>query len=167
MPIVRCKNCLKEFLVKPSALKRGYGKYCSVSCGRRGNRSGKTVLCFICGTPVYRAPEKLARSKSKKYFCSKSCSAVWRNTTHIGRAHPNWNHGEYAYKSILRRNNIMQICVLCGTTDKRILAVHHIDHDHSNNKLSNLAWLCHNCHHLVHHDTVERQRFLAIARKER
>ncbi len=42
------------------------------------------------------------------------------------------------------------------------MAVHHIDEDHNNNELGNLAWLCHNCHHLVHHDNVERQRFLAL-----
>jgi len=167
MPLVNCKICSKEFFAKPSNLKRGYGKYCSVSCGRRGSRSGKTVFCFICNNPVYRAPEKLARAKSKKYFCSMSCSAIWRNSTRIGKAHPNWKHGKYAYKSILRRNKILEMCSLCGTTDVRVLAVHHVDHDHSNNKLGNLAWLCHNCHHLVHHDTVERQRLAGIVKRTR
>jgi hypothetical protein len=49
---------------------------------------------------------------------------------------------------------------LCSTKDERVLAVHHIDHNRLNNKLDNLAWLCHNCHHLVHHDNVEKHRFL-------
>jgi len=162
MPMIKvqCAHCSKEFLTKKSNLKRGYGKYCSISCGRRGNRRGKTMFCFICGAPIYRAPEKLSRSKSKKYFCGKSCSAVWRNSTRIGNAHPNWKQGKYAYRSILRRNKGLQMCALCGTTDRRVLAVHHIDHNHGNNTLRNLAWLCHNCHHLVHYDSVERQRFL-------
>ena len=29
---VKCKNCGKEFNIKPSALARGWGKYCSVAC---------------------------------------------------------------------------------------------------------------------------------------
>lgn len=59
------------------------------------------------------------------------------------------------------RNKIPQICGLCRTRDKRILAVHHLDRNKLNNKIDNLTWLCHNCHFLVHHDMVEEARFLA------
>jgi endogenous inhibitor of DNA gyrase (YacG/DUF329 family) len=166
MPIVDCRICSRGFFAKPSNLKRGWGVYCSISCARKGKKTGKTVPCQICGRSIYRAPEKLARAKSKKYFCSKSCQAIWKNSRRLGEDHPNWKHGKYAYKSILHRNKVAKLCGLCGTRDRRILAVHHIDHDHSNNKLSNLAWLCHNCHHLVHHVTVERQRFLESRRRE-
>jgi predicted HNH restriction endonuclease len=38
----------------------------------------------------------------------------------------------------------------------RVLAVRHIDQNHKNNNVENLAWLCHNCHHLVHNDKVEQ-----------
>ena len=53
------------------------------------------------------------------------------------------------------------ICKRCGLDDKRVLAVHHIDQNHFNNKPENLTWLCQNCHFLVHHDKVEKQKFLA------
>jgi predicted HNH restriction endonuclease len=49
---------------------------------------------------------------------------------------------------------------LCGKDDKRIIAVHHIDKNRSNNKLKNLAWLCYNCHFLVHHYSEIREKFL-------
>lgn len=57
------------------------------------------------------------------------------------------------------------MCTLCKTEDKRVLATHHIDRNRLNNSVNNLAWLCHNCHFLVHHDNVETQRFADIIAK--
>ena len=113
-------------------------------------------------------PERVERlaSESKKYFCSKSCQTKWRNTEFIGPKHANWKHGIYVYRSILSRNKVPKICRLCRLKDYRLLAVHHIDHNRKNNKFENLAWLCHNCHFLVHHDNVDRQRFLNIVKRE-
>ena len=160
MPIVKCKTCSKEFAVKLSNLKRGYGKFCSISCGRRGQRRGKVVPCFVCSKEVYRAPEKLSRVKSRRYFCGKSCQARWRNQEFIGPKHGNWIDGRDAYKSILNRHKVKKFCTLCKSIDSRVLAVHHVDRNRLNNNIDNLAWLCHNCHHLVHHDIVEKHRFL-------
>jgi predicted HNH restriction endonuclease len=39
-----------------------------------------------------------------------------------------------------------------------VLAVHHVDQNRTNNKVTNLAWLCHNCHHLVHRYPIERKK---------
>lgn len=60
------------------------------------------------------------------------------------------------------RQSIPKICRLCKTKDIRVLAVHHIDKNRKNNKISNLAWLCHNCHLLVHHYDAERNKFERI-----
>ena len=38
-------------------------------------------------------------------------------------------------------------CAVCGyNEDERILEVHHIDENHSNNDIGNLCILCPNCH---------------------
>jgi len=66
----------------------------------------------------------------------------------------------------MTRNDIVQVCFRCRTKDKRILAVHHIDETHLNNDIKNLAWLCHNCHYLVHNDKVEKQKFLVNISKK-
>ena len=63
----------------------------------------------------------------------------------------NWKDGMYAYRSVLTRHKVSAKCTLCGTKDKRVLAVHHVDENRKNNKVENLRWLCHNCHHLVHY----------------
>lgn len=94
----------------------------------------------------------LVRSKSKKFFCSKTCQTIWRNKiVFIGENHANWKFGESAYRRILAADGKDRICKLCATDDKRILIVHHQDKNRRNNKIENLAWLCHNCHYLVHH----------------
>lgn len=68
----------------------------------------------------------------------------------VGKNHPNWTGGEFAGRRILERSGRKLVCEHCGNSDKRVLMVHHKDSSRKNNKLSNLIWLCHNCHHLVH-----------------
>jgi hypothetical protein len=165
MPTQICKICFASFYAKPSWLKKGNGVYCSTKCHHLGTRKGKTVLCHICGKEIYKTQKALLQSKSKKYFCNKSCQAKWRNAEFVGPKHANWKHGRACYKTILSRADVLKKCVLCKTTDKRVLAVHHVDKDHSNNRLENLSWLCHNCHHLVHYDSVEKRRFLELLKK--
>ena len=91
------------------------------------------------------------RSKSKKHFCSVLCSNIWHGKEFSREKHPNWKGGEFSYKDALKRHDVLKQCVLCGKSDQRILAVHHVDRNRKNNKLENLMWLCHNCHFLVHH----------------
>ena len=161
MPAVNCRTCGKSFYAKPSWLKAGWGKYCSLFCRHRAQRTGEVIRCFICGKSVYKQQRDLRRSRSKKLFCGKSCQTVWRNTmVYIGPNHSNWKNGEHTYRRILVRHQVPQECKRCGDRDTRILAVHHMDRNRTNNKLGNLAWLCYNCHFLVHHYSGEKQKFM-------
>ncbi|OYV63370.1 MAG: hypothetical protein B7X03_02035, partial [Parcubacteria group bacterium 21-58-10] len=101
------------------------------------------------------------RSKSGLFFCSKSCQTRWRNQFFVGEKHANFTTGMNSYRSVLDRNRIPKICRRCKMADARALAVHHIDKNRKNNTLKNLAWLCHNCHFLVHHYEEEREKFMA------
>ena len=151
MPQVKCKICPNKFYVKPSHQKLGYGKFCSRDCQYKAQLKGKFVKCAICDKKFWRAPRMLKRSKSGKFFCSKSCHMIWKNKImQVGERHPNWINGESAGRGILGRSKRIKKCAKCKINDIRVLAVHHIDKNRKNNKLSNLMWLCHNCHHLVH-----------------
>ena len=81
---------------------------------------------------------------------------------YVGPAHPNWKGGEYAYRKILLRTKTVKICKRCGIEDSRLLAVHHLDENHQNNKVDNLVWLCYNCHFLVHKDKNEKKKFMGV-----
>lgn len=158
---VTCLTCSKEFNAKPSWIKTGYGKYCSRICGDHSKRTGMMVACSVCSKETYKSSKALRGSKSGKFFCSKSCQTKWRNTAHMGAQHANWKGGGHSYRELLLRTDEIPTCTLCKAVDIRILAVHHIDEDRTNNTIENLAWLCHNCHYLVHHHPDELKRFMA------
>ena len=160
MPIVKCLICSKKFYGKPFFLKIGHAKYCSQACMRIGSRTGKIVKCYSCDKEVYKTKKALRVSQSKKYFCTKSCQTKWRNSVFIGPKHANWKDGKHSYRSVMSRHKIPRICQICETKDARILAVHHVDHVRENNSVSNLAWLCHNCHFLLHHYKDIEKKFL-------
>jgi hypothetical protein len=159
-----CKICSASFYVKPSHLKRGWGKYCSKKCQNISQKTGTIVQCFICSKDVYRLPKELKHSKSKKYFCGKKCQTIWRNSiVYVGSEHPNWKGGKYIYRRILLGEKVTQKCVLCNFKDTRVLIVHHIDRNRNNNNVANLVWLCANCHFLVHHyekESIELRKML-------
>lgn len=150
MPFVNCRICKISFYAKPSWIKNGCGKYCSRICSSSGRKTGKIIPCFLCGKDTYRQLKAIKNSKSGKNFCSKGCALKWHNYEFKENNHGNWKSGEFAYKRILQRSGIKAKCLLCGTSDSRIICVHHVDRNRKNNKLENLSWLCRNCHHLVH-----------------
>lgn len=150
MVYVMCKSCGKEFSAKPSHIANGYAKYCSSKCQHDAARTGVWLKCEGCGKSVYRTPKYVNASKSKKYFCSKSCQTVWRNKEFSGMRHAHWKHGMGSYRNIMKRAGKDVSCELCKSTDERVIVVHHKDQNRMNNALSNLVWLCRNCHYIVH-----------------
>lgn len=150
MPQGKCKICHKKFYVKPSHLERGWGKYCSKKCQSKAQLKGKYINCASCMKKIWRTPADFRKSKSKDFFCSKSCQTIWRNKIYSGPKHSNWAGGESTYRKTLIENGIPQICFRCGGKDQRVLTVHHKNKDRKNNKIKNLIWLCLNCHYLVH-----------------
>jgi hypothetical protein len=161
MPIVPCKQCSAEFYVKPSHQQRGAGKYCSRLCQSESQRTGTFIPCYICHKLAYKMAAAIQKSPSGKFFCGKSCQTIWRNTqVYTGRNHANWTNGIASYRQRLLRSETAKLCLKCRIDDVRILAVHHKDRDRTNNDLSNLIWLCHNCHYLVHHYKREGLHFV-------
>ena len=150
MPEVLCLLCNKEFHVKPSHQKMGYGKFCSIKCRSEGQKKGKLLNCHICSRETWKSPKEIRRSKSGLFFCDKTCQAKWRNKYYSGEKHANWKNGESTYRKELINSGRQMVCVSCGSEDKRILTAHHTDRDRSNNKVENLVWLCLNCHFIEH-----------------
>lgn len=71
-----------------------------------------------------------------------------------------WKNGQSTYRKVMLRSQTKEKCLFCGEADARVLIVHHIDKNRKNYKVENLAWLCHNCHYLVHHYDLEMQKFM-------
>lgn len=156
MPWLNCKICDKKFYAKPCHIRRGWGKYCSKDCQYVGQHNGKKVNCGICGKEIYRTTKELRKSKSKKYYCNKSCFAVWKNQNLLlGVKNPHWKNGVNAYRGIMKRSGILAKCAICENNDRRVLVVHHKNRDRKDNKIENLQWLCRNCQHLFHNHNLK------------
>lgn len=135
----------------------GEGKYCSVACASADRRKGEWISCHQCGKQAYKQAHDIERYRYA-LFCSKSCSIKWQNTLFVGEKHPNWKNGRSSYREILKKDIVAKQCALCEFADQRLLVVHHIDGNRSNNRVSNLTWLCANCHFLVHHYPEESRK---------
>lgn len=155
-----CAHCWSKFYAKPYHLKRGWGKFCSRQCLSLGRKSGKQVTCQVCQKQVYRMPSEIKRNKQQRMFCSKSCQTIWRNSYYSGERHASWKQGQGSYRQRMLRITPNLECQLCHEQDQRVLEVHHVDEDRTNNRLDNLVWLCHNCHYLVHCDKLEQEQLV-------
>jgi 5-methylcytosine-specific restriction endonuclease McrA len=151
-----CLNCGNIFTTRLSEHKRGYGKYCSLSCASNHNKVLKihepNVTCAYCNKPFYKSESKQLVSRSGLYFCCREHKDLGqRINSGIVEIHPpHYNNGKYNYRAIARREKPLK-CERCGYDEHpQILEVHHKDKNRSNNDVQNLEILCPNCHMIEH-----------------
>ena len=160
MDKVICDICGIEFFKKRSQIKRSKRNFCSKKCSTEGRKNGVHIKCKKCGNKSYKQKSQLM--KSENLFCSKNCSVLWKNRNTYGKDHPNWKGGEYSYKNIIKKKGVNRLCLLCAFDSQDVLIVHHIDRNRKNNSISNLVWLCRNCHFLVHNCKGESERLSKV-----
>jgi endogenous inhibitor of DNA gyrase (YacG/DUF329 family) len=158
---VKCKICGKHFFAKQWHIDRGWARFCSISCKNEGQKTGRFIKCAICGKKAWKIPRAFQHSKSGKFFCGKTCQTIWRNKYYSGSKHTRWRNGVASYRKVLRANNKPVACTLCKESDTRVLQAHHRNKNRNDNVLRNLAWLCINCHRLVH---LHNQKLPSYAR---
>lgn len=92
--------------------------------------------CVVCEKPIkgFRTNIQLT--------CSRSCA-----NTHFrsGEDHPNWKDAKYRSTCFIHHE---KKCIICG--EDKIVAVHHNDHDRTNNNPENLIPMCPTHHFYVH-----------------
>ena len=140
----RCQVCKKEIKIKPKS--KSVAKFCSRDCyyksmvGKKqkledvkkraesnsGRRTGKEIICEICGKNKYYYPKVFKEGKGR--FCSKECFFKWTRTSD----NPNWKGDNYPenkrlrgsskYKNwrrlVFKRDNFS--CVICGYKSKGV-----------------------------------------------
>ena len=138
-----CKQCGKEFFVYPCQIRRGGGKFCSISCGTRY----RNLHCNPTRSPTVR-----------KKISEHHADVSGKNNPMYGRRGtlcPSYIDGRKAaklstpYRKILWAAGVEKKCAMCGSTEN--IHVHHIDKNHSNNNIENLMYLCAKCHNNIAH----------------
>ena len=155
--LIKCDNCGEQFNKKPSKIKLSDKHFCSNKCSSESKKVTINVKCDECGIVVDKRPSDLKKTKNGKHFCGRSCAQKYHGKTHRKENHPNWKgENKTSYRTFAFESK-PKVCNSCGYDEEvRILQVHYIDHDRSNNNLDNLEILCPNCHavkHLVEHET--------------
>ena len=141
---VKCSICKKAIERKQNDIKRYENVYCSLNCRNKGFKTGFFVNCETCNKKLYRTKSQFKKSKSKKFFCNKSCSVIYNNKNR--KINPN-DLKSYRDKALTLKE---AKCERCGFNEfPKILHVHHKDHNRDNN-IDNLEVLCPNCHAIEH-----------------
>jgi hypothetical protein len=155
-----CENCEKSFDAPVNNIRKGYGRFCSRSCGASFNgrirvsykRDTLHTTCDWCSTPFIIKPSRFKRSKSGLTFCSRSCKCKAQRIGGRTEIQPNHYGSDNAsdYRSTALRF-YKNRCADCHyDTHVRVLEVHHVDGNRSNNAVENLAVLCPICHRERH-----------------
>lgn len=166
-----CKQCGTLFKLKHSAVKRGWGKYCSRICANLSPSNQVDCVCKHCGNPFQAYPSDIKRGNGK--YCSMECSIL----AHRGEGSSLWRGGfkYYRGKNWLQQRKLAYardggICQYCGKKSQKGKpknGVHHIrpfrefNNDYvSANQLTNLITLCQPCHMKAEHGIIPVQPHL-------
>lgn len=156
MKTQKCLYCNKKFEVRESEIKRGFGKFCSRNCGASFNGQlikaalAKNVTCALCGKRFHKTKSTIKKSKSKLFFCCREHKDQAQRLEGIKEIHPpHYNTGKNSYRKRALRT-YQHKCEICNYSEEvKILEVHHIDSNRSNNKIENLIILCPNHHRML------------------
>lgn len=113
-------------------------------------------FCPICNKPITKNHGKSVGKRG--ITCSHACANTHFRT---GRDHPNWN--KERYQNACQEAHEFK-CVICQ--ESRIVEVHHMDEDRTNNSPDNLIPLCpthHQYWHSKHRHLVEGKIFEYLA----
>lgn len=148
--IVKCSYCEIEFektnKIANFRIKNNKPMYCCKECqlkalnnGAYTDRGRVTVICAECGTELTRPLSEVAKSKTGKCFCNKSCAAKHNNKLYPKRSVDLLESTNYRRKAL---EVYGAKCSVCGYAIVEVLEVHHKDSNRDNNNIENLDVLC-------------------------
>lgn len=149
---VKCLNCDKTFSTHNCQIRRGGGKFCSLSCTRTYKN--------LHDNPAKR---KEVRDKiSKNHADVSGKNNPMYGIKFSGIKSPSYKDGRSNFKGRTSRRICLatqeMVCELCGENDIKKLQVHHKDKNRNNNKLENLSVLCEFCHNNIVHKYIRDEK---------
>lgn len=74
-----CEYCQKTYKKETYDFKRTKHDFCSKQCAGLARDKQLHTNCEICGKPTTVKQKDVKKSKSGKFFCSRSCAAIFNN----------------------------------------------------------------------------------------
>ena len=156
---VHCKIHDLIFQTKWENVRRDNRKHYICPQCQKENRDKKyeenreEVVCAYCGKKFFLSKSKAEQSKSGLHFCCREHKDLAQRINsgkqfdairpeHYGEITSDYRTAAFRYYP--------HKCAICGwDEDERILEVHHVDENHSNNDVNNLRIICPNCHRKI------------------
>ncbi len=163
---MKCKNCFKEFDRKPSDIRRGRTKFCSMECSQEyksssSKKHAESVLkagkkqCKMCGkTRLLKFFPKSKKSATGYFSYCINCRRDVNRNSDVKRS-KGCKRKDFSRRAYLKRTYAITQeeydemwkkqgckCAICGSSDttKKLPA---IDHCHNTGKIRGI--LCENC----------------------
>jgi len=105
---------------------------------RYGEEKNHIKECIRCGTEYTIFGREKTKTVKNSKFCSRSCA---------NNRQDYWDNNATNYRTICFQHHKKE-CVICGFD--KIVVVHHMNEDHSDNRPENLVPLCPNHHEMFH-----------------
>lgn len=134
--------------------------FCSEACKEQSRAEEYEARNLAKLRPCQRCNALFIPTVSTQMFCGRDCADRAHSAKMLGETNPRWKGGVFKQRTkphVARRYREMrplvlkrdgEKCLLCEGTDR--LNVHHIDENPLNNRTTNLATLCWDCHMKVH-----------------
>jgi hypothetical protein len=157
-----CKYCKKDFNYERLTEKANHSKYCSDNpksklikeeqrkrskkniTNKFGNNVEFQVECNKCKSKFLVSERENLFPQKEKYFCSRKCANSCGGSAKALKYHENDNKN---YARIAWKHHKKE-CLYCG--ENKIVAVHHVNFNHYDNRPENLVPLCPTHHQYVH-----------------
>jgi len=112
-----------------------------------GQIEDHTKICKTCNKEYIWHGRRNTKAFEASKFCSRRCAnnrqSVWDNKISEGETDGKW----IRYRAVAF-NNHGKRCIVCNFD--KVIEVHHLDHNRSNNSKENLVPLCPNHHMMIH-----------------
>jgi hypothetical protein len=145
-----CTVCNKQYEISTRGLK--LSKFCSSKCSGASRRKPRIdTQCDQCNKTY--STKQSVYNKSVNHFCGNDCKALfYKANPHIRGTYAGYNglskvssYRKLAFETFEHR------CHVCNYDRfEDVLQVHHIDHNRSNNDITNLVIVCPTCHSELH-----------------
>jgi hypothetical protein len=154
----KCKHCNKKFGYNTTSEKANHSRWCDKNPSRgngshlfvRGivNKFGELkqfeVTCGWCSKIFSVTEREKLFPKKERYFCTRSCANSVGGTAKAEKHHPD---DTASYRAVAWRHHEKK-CVVCG--EDKVIAVHHFNENHNDNRPENLVPMCPTHHQYMH-----------------
>ena len=167
-----CKHCNQEFNFTRTTDKANHGKHCESNPNRAafyekmklsvlkrfdselGQIKDFEVVCSCCGVNFTVKEREKQFPIKDKYFCSRKCS----NSIGGKAKSDKYHYDEVAHYTTVAWRYHERKCLVCG--EDKVVAVHHYNENHKDNRPENLVPLCPTHHHYMHskHKTLIEEK---------